>query len=116
MVKCNLTHSTTAFMIFLPRLVALMRGHYISASNLLLIDPSIAYLTIIVMSSNENNVCTFFWQLCPNGFSSRLTVSIFLRRNAMSFLIGSIRASSSCNINLYLLDSHLLHHTMQICW
>lgn len=38
---------------------------------------------------------TFFWQVCPNGFNSLLTVSIFLRTSETSFLIGSESPSSS---------------------
>lgn len=38
---------------------------------------------------------TFFWQVCPRGFNSLFTASIFLRTCATSFLIGSAKASSS---------------------
>uniref|UniRef100_A0A2P2QNX8 Uncharacterized protein MANES_08G022200 n=1 Tax=Rhizophora mucronata TaxID=61149 RepID=A0A2P2QNX8_RHIMU len=41
---------------------------------------------------------SFFWTVCPNGFNSLFTASIFFLTTATSFLMGSARASSSSRI------------------
>lgn len=47
------------------------------------------------LTDKEANRLTFFWMLCPSGFSSLLAISILLRTIATSFLNGSAISSSS---------------------
>lgn len=49
----------------------------------------------------EKEVFTFFWQVCPSDLRSRLAMSILLRTLATSFLMGSVKTSSSCIIEYF---------------